>query len=425
MNYTRPSVEKGDKMDKPLPLEGIRVLDFTHIVAGPQCTRILGDLGAQVIKVEQGQSIDSTRTAPIVVGGIPNTNRSGLFEYFNRNKLGITVNALMPGGLDLIKKLLTISDIVIENFSSRVLERWGLSYEEQCEIKPDIIYISITGFGHIGRFRDYSTWGPTAQALSGLTQMSGLPDEKPAGWGYSFLDHTAGYNASIAALMALYHRKRTGEGQWIDLSQIEAGMVLAGPSILDYTVNNRPYRRPGNPPGNRSNHPRVAPHNTYKCSGDDRWCVISIFTEEEWSNFCAAIGNPMWTRESKFANNANRTSNEDELDRLIRAWTIDKTPQEVMLHLQSFGIAAGAVQNNEDKVVRDPQLQSREFIQKVLHREANQEFETDSLPIKFSSAKSSVRQGAPPLGGDNVYVLKEILGLSDKEISTLEEEAII
>lgn len=412
-------------MDKPLPLEGIRVLDFTHIVAGPQCTRILGDLGAQVIKVEQGQSIDATRTSPIGVGGIPNTNRSGLFEYFNRNKLGVTINALMPGGLDLIKKLLSISDIVIENFSSRVLERWGLSYEEQCDIKPDIIYISITGFGHIGRFRDYSTWGPTAQALSGLTQMSGLPGEKPAGWGYSFLDHTAGYNASIAALMALYHRKRTGEGQWIDVSQVETGMVLAGPSILDYTVNNRPYRRPGNPPGNRSNHPRIAPHNTYKCSGDDRWCVISIFTEEEWSNFCTAIGNPAWATESRFSNNAGRTANEDELDSLIESWTIDKTPQEVMLHLQEHGVAAGAVQNNEDKVVRDPQLQSRGFIQKVLHREAKQEFETDSLPIKFSSAKSSIRQGAPPLGGDNVYVFKEILGLSDKDISTLEEDAII
>ena len=147
-------------MTKPLPLEGIRVLDFTHIVAGPQCTRILGDLGAQVIKVEQEQAMDTTRSAMLGgIGGIPGPNRSGMFEYFNRNKLGITVNALMPAGLDLIKRLVAVSDVVVENFSSRVLERWGLSYEEQREIKSDIIYVSVTGFGHIGRLRDYSTWG--------------------------------------------------------------------------------------------------------------------------------------------------------------------------------------------------------------------------------------------------------------------------
>ena len=159
-------------MTKPLPLEGIRILDFTHIVAGPQCTRILGDLGAQVIKVEQGQVMDTTRTSPGGIGGIPGANRSELFEYFNRNKLGVTINAFLPKGLELIKQLVAISDIVIENFSSRVLERWGLSYGEQCEIKSNIIYISITGFGHIGRLRDYSTWGPTAQAISGLTLIT-------------------------------------------------------------------------------------------------------------------------------------------------------------------------------------------------------------------------------------------------------------
>lgn len=422
-------------MTKPLPLEGIRVLDFTHIVAGPQCTRILGDMGAQVIKVEQAQAMDVTRSAMLGgIGGIPGPNRSGMFEYFNRSKLGITVNALMPAGLDLIKRLVSVSDIVIENFSSRVLERWGLSYEEQCELKKDIIYVSITGFGHIGRFRDYSTWGPTAQALSGLTFMSGLPGERPAGWGYSFLDHTAGYNAAISVLMALHHRNRTGEGQWLDVSQVESGMVLTGPAVLDYTVNGRPYRRPGNPPGNRSNHPRVAPHNTYRCAGDDeivygqprqRWCAISVLTEGEWKAFCEAIGSPAWTNDPKFASNADRVANEDELDRHIEEWTIDKMPHEVMHRLQSAGIAAGAVQTNEDKIVRDPQLRSREFIQKVVHREINEPFETDSLPIKFSHTEGSrIRQGSPPLGADNNYVLTEILGLSEEEIAEMAEQAV-
>jgi crotonobetainyl-CoA:carnitine CoA-transferase CaiB-like acyl-CoA transferase len=422
-------------MTKPLPLEGIRVLDFTHIVAGPQCTRILGDMGAQVIKVEQEQAMDVTRSAMLGgIGGIPGPNRSGMFEYFNRSKLGITVNALMPAGLDLIKRLVSVSDIVVENFSSRVLERWGLSYEEQCELKKDIIYVSITGFGHIGRFRDYSTWGPTAQALSGLTFMSGLPGELPAGWGYSFLDHTAGYNAAISVLMALHHKNRTGEGQWLDVSQVESGMVLTGPAVLDYTVNGRPYRRPSNPPGNRSNHPRVAPHNTYRCAGDDeivagqprqRWCAISVFTESEWKSFCEAIGSPAWTNDPKFASNVDRVANEDELDKHIDEWTIDKMPHEVMYRLQSAGIAAGAVQTNQDKIERDPQLRSREFIQKVVHREINEPFETDSLPIKFSHTEASkIRQASPPLGADNKYVLTEILGLSEEEIAEMAEQAV-
>ena len=421
-------------MAKPLPLEGIRVLDFTHIVAGPQCTRILGDLGAQVIKVEQGQAMDVTRSAALGgIGGIPGVNRSGMFEYFNRNKLSITINALLPAGLDLIKKLVAVSDVVIENFSSRVLERWGLSYEEQCELKPDIIYVSVTGFGHIGRLRDYSTWGPTAQALSGLTFMSGLPGERPAGWGYSFLDHTAGYNAAIATLMAIHHRNRTGEGQWLDVSQVESGMVLTGPAVLDYTANGRPYRRPGNPTGNRSANPRVAPHNAYRCAGDDeivageprqRWCVISIFTEEDWQKFCKAIGSPEWTADPKFATNIDRVANEDELDRLIEEWTIDKMPHEVMHRLQAAGVAAGAVQTNEDKVVRDPQLRSREFIQKVPHREVEDSFETDSLPFKFSHTEHRIRQASPPLGSDTNFILTEVLGLSEGEIAELAEQAV-
>ena len=421
-------------MAKPLPLEGIRVLDFTHIVAGPQCTRILGDLGAQVIKVEQGQAMDVTRSAALGgIGGIPGVNRSGMFEYFNRNKLSITINALLPAGLDLIKKLVSVSDVVIENFSSRVLERWGLSYEEQCELKKDIIYVSITGFGHIGRLRDYSTWGPTAQALSGLTFMSGLPGERPAGWGYSFLDHTAGYNAAIATLMAIHHRNRTGEGQWLDVSQVESGMILTGPAVLDYTANGRPYRRPGNPTGNRSANPRVAPHNAYRCAGDDeivageprqRWCVISIFTEEDWQKFCKAIGSPEWTADPKFATNVDRVANEDELDRLIEEWTIDKMPHEVMHRLQAAGVAAGAVQTNEDKVVRDPQLRSREFIQKVPHREVEDSFETDSLPFKFSHTEHRIRQASPPLGSDTQFILTEVLGLSEGEITELAEQAV-
>ena len=412
-------------MDKPLPLSGLRVLDFTHIVAGPQCTRILGDMGAQVIKVETEQALDSLRMSPMGIGGEAGPNRSGLFEYFNRNKLSVTINALHPSGLAVIKKLLTVSDIVIENFSSKVLERWGLSYDEQVAIKPDIIYVSITGFGHNGRDREYSTWGPTAQALSGLTLMSGLPGQRPAGWGYSFLDHTAGYNAAIAVLMALHHRNNTGEGQWLDLSQIETGMVLTGPQMLDYTVNDNPYRREGTPPGNRSIHPRVAPHNTYQCKGTDKWCAITVSDNRHWSKFQAALHSESWVHDERFSNNEGRVRHEDELDALIEKWTIDKTPHEVMYRLQSFGVAAGAVQTNADKIERDPQLRARDFFVEFLHRETGEYYETDKFPAKFSETGHSVRQGSPPVGADTHEVLSNVLGMSDDEITSLYEEAAL
>ena len=412
-------------MNKPLPLSGLRVLDFTHIVAGPQCTRILGDMGAQVIKVETEQALDSLRMSPSGIGGKAGPNRSGLFEYFNRNKLSVSINALHPSGLAVIKKLLAVSDIVIENFSSKVLERWGLSYEEQITIKPDIIYTSITGFGHNGRDREYSTWGPTAQALSGLTLMSGLPGERPAGWGFSFLDHTAGYNAAIAILMALHHRNNTGEGQWLDLSQIETGMVLAGPQILDYTVNNNPYRREGTPPGNRSIHPRVAPYNTYRCKGVDKWCAITVSDNRHWGKFQSALNSESWVHDEKFNDNESRVKNENELDALIEKWTSDKTPHEVMHWLQSFGVAAGAVQTNDDKVERDPQLRARDFFVEFLHREIDEHYETDQFPAKFSKTSHSVRQGSPPVGADTREVLRNVLSMSDEDITLLYEEAAL
>ena len=207
---------------QPLPLEGVRVCDFSWIVAGPQATRILADLGAEVIKVENADHLDSLR------GSLATANERGLHNNFNRNKLGITANLGHPGGRALVERLITTSDLVVENFSAGAFARMGFPYERLRELRADIVYLSVSGYGHVGRDASYVTWGPTAQAVSGATAMSGLPDQPPAGWGFSYLDHTAGYYGAIAALMALYHRKETGEGQHVDLSQVETGMVLGG-----------------------------------------------------------------------------------------------------------------------------------------------------------------------------------------------------
>ena len=213
--------------DAKPPLDGIRVVDFTWIVAGPTCTRLLGDLGAEVIRVENEQTLDSIRFGRPHPNGFDPPDSGAMFNWLDRNKRSITVNARHPDGLDLIKRLIRVSDVVIENYSSRILENWGLSFEEQRAENSEIIYVSLSGFGHSGPQRDYSTWGPTAQALSGLTAMSGLPEApEPAGWGYSYLDHMAGFTAAAAITAALRHRRETGQGQWIDLSQVETGMAL-------------------------------------------------------------------------------------------------------------------------------------------------------------------------------------------------------
>jgi crotonobetainyl-CoA:carnitine CoA-transferase CaiB-like acyl-CoA transferase len=404
-------------------LEGVRVVDFSWIVAGPTCTRILADFGAEVIRVENEQTMDYTRNS-MAPPGANSPNMGGMFNNLNRNKLGVTINVMHPSGMELLHDLIAVSDIVVENFSATVLKRWGLDYEAQRQIRPDIIYASMSGFGHTGRDNRYVTWGPTAQALSGLTYMSGLPGEDPAGWGFSYMDHIAGYHGAIACITALHHRNRTGEGQWVDLSQVESGITLSGPAILDRTVNGRPYRREGNPPGNRAPEYGVAPQNSYRCKGDDRWCAISIFDEAQWSSFVEAIGAPEWTGDERFSSNEGRLANQDELDALIETWTINYTPHEVMHKLQSAGVIAGAVQNTKEKVDDDPQLRHRGYLAEVEHAELGlTAFEGE--PIHLSRSPWDLKRAAPMLGEHDYFVFNEILGVEDEEMGELMAEGAI
>lgn len=414
------------------PLSGVRVVDFSWIVAGPQATRLLADFGADVIRIEYEGRLDSIRigmTSPPAAPESP--NGSGFFNNLNRNKRSITLNLNHPRGLELLERLIAVSDVVVENFSARVLETKGLPYARMAAINPGVIYVSLTGFGHTGRDRDYITWGPTAQAVSGLTLMSGLPDAPPAGWGYSYLDHTAGYYGAIAVLLALEERARSGRGQYIDISQVETGMVLAGPAMLDASVNSRPYRRPGNPPGNRSSAPAVAPHNTYRCrpdarlqEPDDRWVAIAVFTDAEWQALCGVMGEPVWSREPRFATNAGRLEHQLELDRLIESWTRSLDRYDVMYLCQSAGVAAGAVQDIADRMERDPQLAARGFYAEIEHAELGwHRFE--GVPVRGTRTRWQLRRPGPLLGEDTRAVLGELLGLSDEEIDELRLEAVL
>ena len=410
-------------VSKPLPLEGIRVADFTWIVAGPQATRILADLGAEVIRVENESRLDSMRVGS-VVGDQPSYNRSGFFNNFNRNKLGMTVNLHHPRGKLVAERLVQASDIVIENFSAGVFERLGFGWERLQELNPRISYITMSGFGQTGRNSHYVTWGPTAQAVSGITYMSGLPDQPPAGWGFSYLDHTGGYFGAIAALMALNYRAETGRGQYVDIAQVATGMTLAGVPMLDYQVNGREYRRTGN----HSRWPAVAPHAVYRCKdsleGEDRWIAIAAESEAQWRALCDVLGAAELLTDARFASNLTRVERQDALDACITGFTRRFDSRELMYLLQARGVPAGAAQNTRDKMEYDPQLEHRNFYVQAGHPELGRH-RFEALPVHFSDAGSAAPQGAPCLGQHTQDVLTRVLGYSEAEVAELMAEAAV
>lgn len=400
------------------PLSGVRVVDLTWIVAGPTCTRMLADFGAEVIRVENQQTLDSIRFGRPHPKGFEPPDSSGMFNWLNRGKRSITLNARHPRGLELLKRLLAVSDVLVENYSSRVLENWGLGYEQQREAKEDIIYVSLSGFGHSGPRRDYGTWGPTAQALSGLTAMSGFAGGEPAGWGFSYLDHLAGFTAATAIAAALRHRGETGRGQWIDLSQVETGMAVTGPASLDFTANGRRYRETGNPPGNRSVWPKAAPHNTYRTAGDDKWIMITCLSHEQWAALCGVLGAAEWLDDERFATLPARLRNQDVLDGLIGERTAGQEGRKLMERLQAAGVPAGAVQNGVDLVANDEQLAAREWTVAREHAVLGEHI-TDGLPVHFSRTPGTRERPGPLLGEANEYVYGELLGYSTEEITEL------
>jgi len=424
------------------PLAGIRVADLTWVRAGPQCTRLFSLMGAEVIRVEWPAAPDLTRLGALRTtpsGFKPGINTSSDFANFGVNKLSSVLNVRDPRGMDLLRRLIAISDLVVENFSSRVLDDWGLSYQDQARIRPDIIYISMAGFGHSGRWRDYDTWGPAVQAMTGLTQTSGMPGKPPSGWGYSYMDHTGGYYGTMALLTALHYRNRTGQGQYIDLAQVEAGCTLTGAAILDATVNGRPTRRPGFPPGNRTTWPgypitngysrgqHAAPHNHYRAKGGGHWdwCVIVCRTQEEWRSLVHAMGSPEWAGAEKFATLLRRLENQEELDRKIGEWTVQFDKWDLMEKLQAAGVPCGQVSSTGDRADRDPQLRYRgTFAWKVKHPLLG-EGPVEGYPAKFSETPWEVWRSGPMMASENDYLYHELLGLSLEEIDDLDRSDVL
>ena len=408
---------------QPLALEGIRIIDFTWVVAGPVATRILADHGAEVIKIERRDALDF------------GSRRGGLTGNLNRGKQSIVLNMNDRRGLDIAKALVATADVVIDNFSARVMRNWGLDYESLRRIKPDIIAVSMSGFGHTGPWRDHVSYGPTLQALAGYTLLMRHPGREPAGWGFSYADMAGGYSGALAVLLALWHRRQTGEGQHVDLSQFENVVTLLGPRLLEI-LNRAGFDAPSvGPPcaglDNGSQEMPGAPHGVYRCAdlpgegpARDRWCAIAVLGEREWARFRAALGNPVWCADARFATLPERVANRSALDAHVQAWTRAQRAEEVMTLLQRAGIAAGVVANAEDLCRRDPHLQARGYWAQVPTPEGAT-VEGDGVPVQLSATPGAVRTPGPLLGEQTDAVLQRVLGMRAAAITALRAAKVI
>ncbi len=405
-------------------LEGIRICDFTGQLAGAGATKWLAAFGADVVRIEdpvnQG-AWDILRSMPPFVDERRGFDFGGGFNNHNVEKRGITLNLRTARGKEILAELVKRSDAVTENFAAGVLEKWGFGYDQLRSLRSDIVYVSNCGFGHEGPYASFKTWGPIVQAASGLTYTSGLPDMEPAGWGYSYMDHTGGYYMAMAILLALIHRQRTGEGQWVDMACCETGLTLNGPAILDYTVNGRPLRRSGQPDGNRSEWPRMVPHGIFPAAGDDEWIAIACRDDADWAR-CAAVFAEPWAQEAGWSTLTTRHRDQDAIEAQVTAWSRGRDKFAMQRMFQDAGVPAAAVQKPAERVDHDP---ATEDLWPTAHHTKMGDVRVDGMPVRFSETNWEIRRGAPCLGEHTEEVLGEWLDMDPSEVEALREEGVV
>lgn len=430
---------------KPRALDGVRIIDLTWLQVGPQATRILASFGAQVIRVEwRGRgAIDFLRYfAPFApdhatpdggrvqgaarsYGIRGNYDRGAYFNNTNPGKYGITLNLNHPKGRDLLKRMVRDANALCENFSPSQMDKWGLGYEELQKVNPRLIYLRTTGVGKAGVYKDYVSYGPTAQAFSGLTYLSGLPEpHQPAGWGYSYLDHSPGYFGAMLIMAALRQQRADGVGAYIDMSQSETGLMLTGTSTVEYQLTGKPTERYGN----RMPYRDWVPHGAFRCAGEDNWIAISIQSDTQWRSLIQEMGSPLWAHGNRFDTVDSRKQQENELEAKLTEFTITQERYALMDRLQAQGIPAGVVQKAADRFDRDPQLKAREYYVDLL-QSAIGTWPTEGFPAKLSASPADVGgltgRASPKLGEDNDYIYREVFGLTANELVALREEEVI
>jgi crotonobetainyl-CoA:carnitine CoA-transferase CaiB-like acyl-CoA transferase len=430
------------KRGRPFALSGVRVIDLSWLLASAGGARYLSALGAEVIKVEHTSRADGYRfgagtvprggraerdaaTAPLETPGSADPNRSGAFMEINAGKLGISLNLKTERGREILRELLAGADVLVEGFSPGTLDRMGLGYETLRQINPRLVYVQKSGMGQVGTYGRLRSYGPTAQAITGLTEMSGFPEPwSPAGVGYSYLDWFGAYNVALAMLAGIYRQRRTGKGCWIDSSQAEAGIYLTGTAILDHEVNGRSWRRLGN----RSPYKLAAPHGIYRTSGDDRWIAISCFTDAEWAALVDVLGETTLSADARFRDLHARLENQDALDTALQIALTPWSGEELMTCLQQAGVPAGVCQTAADRCDRDPQLAHLGWTVELDQHDIGR-WPVKEFPVAFGTTPAYIGgpmdRSGPSYGQDNAYVYGNILGYSPAAITQLQRDGVI
>jgi benzylsuccinate CoA-transferase BbsF subunit len=398
-------------------LKGLRIADFSWVWAGPLTTMLLAFMGAEVIKIESRKRLDQMRQGSITTGdSFSDFNASPIFNNANLNKKSVTIDLSRPEGTELAKKIVAVSDLTIENMRPGVMDKLGLGYKDLVKVKPDIIMLSASGFGSSGPYREYAGYAPIFAAFGGLAYLTGYEDGEPNTMS-GVMDLRVGTVSAFALLAALIHRQKTGEGQYIDLSSSECISALVGPQLMEYTMNKRSPFRSGNQDS------IMAPHNCYRCKGNDKWISIAVATDEEWNAMCRAMGNPAWTRDEAFTDIYSRWKNRTKLDELIGKWTINYTHYEVMELLQSSGVAAMPSFSAEE-ILSDPHVKARGLINEVQHPVLGKKVVINPS-WKHSETPARIHKASPLLGEHNEEVFGDLLGMSEEEVKKLESAQII
>jgi len=398
-------------MPNDLPLKDVKICDFMWVMAGPAATRILADYGATVVRIESPTRIDTARTLQPYLGNKLGPDSSGLFANCNAGKFGISLDLGNPAAHAVVRDLVRWADVVTESFSPKAMRAWGFDYESLRKLNPDLIMLSSCLMGQTGPLAKIAGFGNMAAAISGFHNLTGWPDRPPAGLFGAYTDYVAPRFTAMAILAALDHRRRTGQGQYIDQSQAECAIQFLGPAILDYSVNGRVDGRVGNSDA------AFAPHGVYPAAGDDQWVAIVCRDDDEWRRLCAVMENENLASDSRYACAAGRLEHRDAIDSSIAAWSRALDRGAIESRLQSHGVPAHQVQNSADART-DPQLAHRGHFVALDHPSLGK-FTVEGPRAKLSRTPAVARRAAPALGQDNQHVLESILGYHETRISEL------
>ena len=391
-------------------LEGLRVVEFTAGMAGPWIGRYLAWCGAEVVRVESRKIPGVVRL--YVPPGEPERGvqpaLSPWFTDWDAGKLFVSIDLTQPDAVTLAKRLVAWADIVVENYRTGVMAKLGLGHDVLTEINPGLIMLSSSGFGDDGPHTQYVTWGPNIEAISGLAEASGFPERDCTMTQYAYPDSLSALHGLFAVLCALDHRDRTGEGQTISLSQLEATVAMLGPPIMQALAGVPAVTKLGNGALDR------APHGCYRCIGDDRWCAITVADEAGWRRLCEVARRPDWARDPRFVDLAERLAHRAALDAEIEGWTFERTAEDVMTCLQAASIAAGVVQTAEDQYLNDPHLAERRYFEHVPHLVKGEVVAT-GIPLGLTDTPGRTSRAGADFGEDNVHVFRDLIGLSHEE----------